>query len=880
MIRFILKMVWREGRGSFRRFLSFLIAISLGVGSIVAVSSVAANLAAMTFFEARNLLAGDLEARLNRPLSPEGEEALSDLARRGIRFVRVTEMIGMASTGTAFRKGSAQAFQSQLVEIKAVEPGYPFYGRFVVDPPATDLFEDSGSVWVQEALLIRLGLHIGDPILLGDGEFTVRGIVRKEPDRSIGLFSLGPRVFLSQEGLKKTGLVQVGSRVTRRILFKATEAWTPESLKEALVRLWPKESVRLQTYREAQPRLGRFLENFTTYLGLAGLITLFIGGIAVASNIHAFLAERTESIAILKSLGSRSSTIMAIYLLLAGLLGTLGGLLGAALGIGIERLLLSLLSPFLPPGFSFQIVFSPIFRGIVMGIGTTLLFSLWPLQKVRQISPARVFRMEVETNLLVDEPFSRRSEQRGKRLAPVVPMILPLILPTMLGLAGLAVWQAGSWRLGGWVIGATAAAVLLLLAVTGGFLRLIRRAPRPRSLILRYGIGNLTRPGRQVVTVILSIGIGVLILLTLLQVEKNLLAQLRENIPESAPSLFFIDLQPDQKEPFEAMAAKWNLKKAEGSKVITHRPVELTPLVRSRLLDLNGKKVSEIDVEGRPNGWYFTREYVLTYQKELPPHNTLRRGTWWKTGNGESRVIEISEIPEISAETEVARHLGIDLGSTVTFDIQGVPVTGKITSIRDVDWGSFATNFFFIFEPTGLDGAPTTYVATASTPPEKDLSIQNEVTQAFPNVTVIPIREVLETIANILKEIVRTIRFMALFGMAVGLIVLSGAIAATRARRLHEMVLFKTLGATRPTLLAVLGVEYLFLGLIAVSVGGVLSVGLSWGIVHFLLDLPWRLELPALLIGSGMILLLTLLTGFLMSYRLLGQKPLAVLRSE
>lgn len=846
MTSFVFRMVRREGRGSLRRFLSFLLSIALGVGSIVGVGNIAANLEAMTFHEARNLLAADLEARLSRPLSPEGEAALADLPQRGVRFIRATELIGMAAT--------EDASQSQLVEIKAVEPGYPFYGRLALDPAPPAPFQDSDSVWVQEGLLIRLGLQVGDPLRLGEARFKIAGIVRKEPDRAVGTFSLGPRLLLSQKALEKTHLIQTGSRVTRRLLFKTDPPAAPESLKEDLKRRWSSERVRLQTYREAQPRLARFLENFATYLGLVGLITLMIGGIAVASNIHAYLSERIETIAILKSLGSPTSAVTAVYLLLALLLGGIGSLLGAALGVGIHHALLSFLSPFLPPGFSFQIFPLPVIRGLAMGLGTTLLFSLWPLRRVRQVSPARVFRQEVEEDLFA-------GKKKGRLLSPRSAGLGALIAA---GWGGLALWQAGSWRLGGWVIAGIAAAVLLLLAATAGTLSLIRRVGRPRRLIFRYGVGNLTRPGRQIAMIVLSIGVGVLILLTLLQVETNLLSQLRQNIPEDAPSLFFIDLQPDQKERFEAMAAGWHLKK----------PVELTPLVRSRLSELDGKKVSEIQAEERPDGWYFTREYVLTYQHDLPKHNAILRGDWWKGGAAPGAAAEVS------VEEEAARHLGIALGSRVTFDIQGVPVEGVVTSLRRVDWGSLSTNFFFIFQPGALDGAPITYVAAASNRPEEDLPIQNGVIKAFPNVTVIHLREVLETVVGILQEITRTVRFMALFALAVGLIVLGGSIAATRAGRLHEMILFKTLGATRPVLLSILAIEYLLLGLIAALVGGLLSVGVSWGIVHFVLDLPWRLDGLSLLIGLAAVLLLTLVTGFLMSYRLLDQKPLAVLRAE
>lgn len=834
---FILKMVWREARGSYRHFLFFLFSIAIGVGSIVGIGNLSVNFKEMTFHEARNLLAADLEARLIRPLSEEGESVLEDLTREGISFVRITELIGMA-----VREGPGL---SQLVEIKAVEAGYPFYGRLRLEPAASDPFSDPQGVWVQEGLLLRLRLRVGDPVRLGDARFTIRGVIHREPDRAVGMFSLGPRVLLSQEGLLKTGLIQTGSRITRRLLFKVTDDWTPERLKERLKEKWSGETVRLQTYRDAQPRLGRFLDNFTTYLGLVGLITLLIGGIGVASNVHAFLSERIRTIAILKSLGSSSSTVLLVYLFLALLLGGIGSGVGVLLGLGMYEVLQSLLSGFLPPGFEFRMAFLPIFRGVAMGLLTTLLFSLWPLRVVRRISPSRVFRQEVE-------PQGKRLPDRSG-LLPAGGMVL--------GWVGLSIWQAGSWKLGGWVVGAVAVAMLLLLLVAWGTLRLMKKLGRTRSLILRYGIGNLNRPGRQIMAIVFSLGIGVLILLTLAQVEGNLLSQLKQNTPQDAPSLFFIDLQPDQKGPFEGMMAKWNFKK----------PPELTPLVRSRLYEVDGKKVSEIRAEDRPDGWYFTREYVLTYQADLPEHNIVKRGKWW--GPDEREAL-------ISVESDAARHLGLDLGSTVVFDIQGVQVAAKVASIREVDWGSMTTNFFFIFTPSGLEGAPVTYVATAVTRPEEDLPLQNAVIGTFPNVTVIPIREVLETISKILREITGTVRFMALLALLVGFIVLSGAIAASRARRVHEMVLFKTLGATRPVLIAIMAVEYAVLGLVAAAVGGILSSAVSFGVVHFFLDIPWRFEWRILLVGVAATVFLTVVTGFLTTYRILGQKPLAVLRAE
>jgi len=308
MKRFVMGMVWREARSSWRHLLFFLTSIAIGVGSIVGTANLSANFEAMTHHEARNLLAADLEARLNRPLSPQGTSFLSALNRGKIQFIHLTELAGMAIT--------KDSRLTQLVELKAVEAGYPFYGRLQLEPSVSDPFLNPDAVWVQESLLIRLHLRVGDPVRLGEALFTIRGLIRHEPDRVAGMFSLGPRVLLSRKGLLKTGLVQPGSRLTDRYLFKVSPPWTPEGLESELSKGWANESVRLHTYREAQPRLGRFLENFTTYLGLIGLITLMIGGIGVANNIHSFLAERMGTIAILKCLGCPSASVLTVYLVL------------------------------------------------------------------------------------------------------------------------------------------------------------------------------------------------------------------------------------------------------------------------------------------------------------------------------------------------------------------------------------------------------------------------------------------------------------------------------------------------------------------------------------------------------------------------------------
>lgn len=844
MTRFVYGMIRREIRSGRRHFIFILSAVALGVGSIVGVEQIAGAIEKTISREARSLLTADLEARLTAAWPASDAQDLNFWSERGGAFLRVTETITMA-----VREDRSD---SQLVELKAVDPAYPFYGALTLDPPDPKPFLDSEAAWVQEPLLIRLNLRVGDTLMLGRARFTVRGVIQKEPDRVVGTFSLGPRVLISQKGLARADLIQPGSRVTYRLLFRLPESLgLDEGKSELAAALGGDNQTRIRTYQEAQPRLARFLENLTTYLGLVGLITLLIGGIIVANHIHALLNERIETIAILRSLGASPRTLISIYLLLALGLGSLGSLIGVGLGFGLGPILKTLLSEFLPSDLSLQPMIQPALRGLGLGFLTTLLFSLRPLWQLQKIPPSRVFRKHL------DPPAGARMDPVGWLMAAVL----------ISGGAALAVWQAGSWTLGGWVAGAVIASALLLSSVWWILLRLTRPWSKPRPLALRYGIGNLYRPGREVGTIVLSVGIGLLILLTLAQVEGRLTDQLRDNIPSDAPGLFFIDLQPDQREAFETLLGAWTLNK----------PPELTPIVRGRIDRINGTRISERTLENRPDAWYFTREYVLTFQNSLPEHNRIRAGEWWPDDYGTD---PRRDPPLLSVEEEAARHLGLGIGDEITLDIQGLLQTARVSSLREVDWNSLSTNFFMIFSPGVLEKAPLTYVATAITRPEDDFPIQNAVLRAFPNVTVIHLREVLETASRIIQRIGGAVRFMALLGLIAGMIVLSGAISASRVRRIREMVLLKTLGATRPILIGIMAVEYGLLGLVASGMAGILSVGVSWGIVRFFLEVPWRFDPKILILGSAATVALTILTGFLTSWRIVGEKPLKVLRTE
>jgi len=885
MTGFPLTMAWRETRAAWRHFLYFFGCIALGVGALVAVALFSANVERTISREARGLMGGDLEVRLSHPMSERGEAALQSLADRGIAVLHVSELAGMAVAD------NYPARRTQLVELKAVEPGYPFYGHLEVAPqrPLAELLAPPPAVCrpprssnrepppchgavVQQSLLIRLGLAVGDRFRVGEAVFTITGVLWKEPDRMAGPFTLGPRVIISRQGLAAAELIRPGSRVRERYLLKLPPTLPTQPLVDELRTRLRGESARVTSYRDAQPQLKEFLDQLTRYLGLIGLTALFIGGIGVATTIHAFIREKLHTIAILKTLGAESGTVVRTYLLQALLLGTIGSLAGAALGATLQHALPPLVTGLFGADLLTQLGLSsvfvpssawPLLKGIALGILTTLLFTLWPLLGIRAINPARIFRHDIQ---------AAEWRSAGRQRLGLVDRVRALTaLGIAAGLVGLAVWQAGHWRIGLLFIGALIAAVTLLSLGAWVLIGALKAAPPPRSVAVRYAIGNLHRPGGQALGIMVSVGIGVMVIMAVSLLQRALVAQVVESRPADSPSFFFIDIQPDQKDALVRLLREH----AQDSSPAT------TPLVRSRLHAINGRPVSfpgesegGQDQQDRRKQWYLTREYVLTCLQDLPRGNTVVKGEWWKPN-------QVFPKPLVSIEEDAARTLGVDLGSTIEFEIQGTTVAAEVSSIRRVAWGNFSTNFYMILSPGSLDGAPFTYVATVRVPPEQEVPLQQAVVAAFPNVTAINIRDVLDSFARLLDRLALAIRAMAVFCVLAGLLVMAAALAATCYRRLYEAVVLKALGATRGLLARSFAVEYALLGAAAGVIGTALANLLAWAVLTFILDdVTWTQQPDVLASGFLLTVLLSLVVGYLSTFRLLGQRPLAVLRHE
>jgi putative ABC transport system permease protein len=483
-----------------------------------------------------------------------------------------------------------------------------------------------------------------------------------------------------------------------------------------------------------------------------------------------------------------------------------------------------------------------------MGLVVTLLCTWAPLNAVRAVPAWLILRRDVES--------SPRGASGWSRLVPVG-----------LGLAALALWQAGSFKTGGLFVGACAAALLGLLALARGLTLVARRLPRTRGVAWRHGLAALRRPGGHAPRVVVALGMAAMLLLTVALLEGVLGRQIDLEQQRQAPSFFFLDVQPDQRAAFVQLV--------EGTAGI---PPSLTPVVRGRLAEIDGARITREAVDrrrarGEEGTWYFTREYVLTWADAPGAGNVLTRGRWWTAAEASSR-------PQASVEEAAARHLGVDLGSRLTFDVQGVAIEAEVTSIRRVDWQSLTTNFFVVLSPGALEGAPATFVATARVPAQAEPALQNAVVAAFPNVTAIPVRDVMERVAVVLGEIAVAVRLVALFTLGTGLVVVAGALAATRSQRLYESVVLRTLGATRGVVARAFAVEYGLLGATAGIGGGVLATILAWAVVRWVLDAPWTFDPTPLLLGLAATIALAVGVGFLTTFRLLGQKPFPVLRRE
>ncbi len=847
-MRFALVMAWREARGS-RRLLALLaLAVALGVAALVAIRSFGDAALTAVRAEARTLLGADLVASSAAAFVPAAEERLERLLREAgpYRSARVASFGGMAVAPTT---GA-----TRLVQVMAVEPGYPFYATILTEPAgAWAGLGAARQALVDPSLLAALDLRLGDSVSLGDLGFRIAGVVRRFPG-DVGVRSaLGPRVYIPYAHAAETRLLGPGARVRHERYLQLDAGVSAPLLLRHRANLAALR-VNLRTVDEDQQRLGDGMLRLSRFLSLVGLVALLLGGLGVASAVRVLLERRAATLAILRSLGASARRVTAVYLTQAAILGLAGGCLGVFLGLALARALPRLLRGLLPVEVVATASWRTLAVGVAVGAGGALLFALPSLLRVRHVSPLVALRQDFE------------APPRRDRLD-----VLAAAAPAA-GVAGLAVIQAGSPGLGlGFAAGLFVATGTLWLVAT-----LLRRALR-RGLspalpyVWRQGLANLQRPANQTVAVVLALGFGVFLLGTLLVLERGLLSELRTEADPQRPNLALFDIQPDQLETVSRLVAE------------SGRSAVATPIVPMRIASIRGRPTAEalgrLGPDGRPadNAWALRREYRSSYRDRLGPAENLEQGAFWKPG--EWATPREGPVP-VSLDARLAEDLGVGLGDSIVWDVQGFPIESRVTSLRRVRWARFEPNFFALCPEGPLRDAPQTLVVlTRLSPSERD-ALERRVVRALPNVSALDLSDVQQSLDAIVSRVAWAIRFMALFSGAVGVLVLLGAVNTSQRQRLREAVLLKALGATRSQVERLVLVEYACLGLLATATGGLLALAAGAALLRFVFETPVVLPWVAMGALAGGVVLLTALLGAAGSRSVFRHTSLELLRAE
>lgn len=843
MIRFVLALARREGRSSRRRLALYMGSISLGVAALVAVNSFRHNVQGAIAAQARELLGADLELSSRRPFDPTVAALLDSLAAAGTPVSRVTSFASMA---LALPSGA-----TRLVEVRAVEGGFPYYGKMETDPPAAwGALAGGRHAVVDPALLIQLRAAVGDTLAIGEARFQITGTVTQSPGDVALRSAIGPRVYLPAAFLEETRLLRTGSLARYLAFLKFDPPALVQRFLNRYHQLLRAHEVGYDTVSEREQELTDSLDALGRYLGLVGLAALLLGGVGVASAVNVFAKEKLDIAAILRCLGATQGTVFAVYLLQAGVLGLAGAALGAALGLGVQSQLPRLLADFLPVRVSAAAHWPSVAAGLAVGAWVAVVFALLPLLSIRNVSPLAALRRDYA-------PSPRR--RAPERLAAMAALGLSLL--------ALSVWQAPRPRSGvAFAIGVSLTAAAL--AGSAWLLsRLTRRFfPGRAGYVVRQGVANLFRPHNQTTAVTLAVGFGIFLMATLYVVQRNLLDQLRADQRPDRPNVVLFDIQSDQ------IAGVVALLDARGAPRL-----EETPIVTARIAAINGRGVQQLlaDTAGRrPSRWALRREYRNTYRDHLTASETLLEGSWW------SAPIAPGAPWRISVERDLAGELGVRLGDRITWDVQGVRLETEVANLRRVNWARFEPNFFVVFEPGALERAPQSFVvltrvadAAARAALERDLVLR------YPNLQALDLSLVQRTLDTVLGSVTLAIRLMALFSLAGGVVVLLGAVAASRYQRMRESVLLRTLGASRRQIAQITATEYLALGALAGLTGAGLAAGAGWALMRFFFEIPFRLpagELAGLTLGAAA---LTATVGLLNSRPALDRAPLAVLRA-
>jgi putative ABC transport system permease protein len=838
-----LRYALRELRGGLRGFYVFIACIALGVMAIAGVGSVAASLSDGLAREGRNLLGGDVSFILFQREAKPAE----------VVFLRSRGNVSVAAT----LRGMARAADGRLalVEMKAVDGNYPMLGQVSLDPNVAlpDLFAERDGTFGAAAdptLLARLDLKIGDVVTVGDAKFQIRSAVETEPDKLAGGLGFGPRFLISDAGLRATSLLQPGSLVRWIYRVKLPDGADDDRATAALIddarTAAPEAGWEVRSRSNASPQLERTIERFTQFLTLVGLAALLVGGVGVANAVKSHIDRRLDVIAAFKALGATGRDVFAIYLTQVIVLASLGSIIGLAAGAALPFVIVGLFGDLLPLPLVPAVHASELALAFVYGLLTALAFGLWPLGRVHDVPVAALFR----------EAVAAEWHRPRWRYLLLMAIVIALLVAVVIGLAY-------DKRVAAVFVASSAVVFAVLRGVAAAVMALARRMPRTRFTMLRLAIANIYRPSALTPSVVLSLGLGLAVLVTITQIDGNLRRQFLASLPEHAPSFYFIDIPSSEAERFTAF-----LKEVEPQST-----VEDVPMLRGRIVAARGVKAEELNASS-DSEWVLQSDRGLTYTGEIPKGSKIVEGKWWGA--------DYQGPPLISIEKKIADGLRLKLGDEIVVNVLGRDIPAHIGNMRNIDWQGLGINFVLVFSPNAFKGAPHTHVATlteAHPDSTDDARIIKRVADAFPMITSVRVREVMETIGSVVSNLALAIRGASAVTLISAILVLGGALAAGHRHRVYDAVILKTLGATRARLLGAYALEYLMIGLATAVFGVIAGSVAAWLIVTRLMTLSfvWQAGSATLVVIAALIVTVGLgLAGTLLA---LNQKPATVLRN-
>jgi putative ABC transport system permease protein len=841
-MRFILTMAWRDSRASRRRLLLYSLSVVLGIAALVAIGSFSANVKRAVQMEAKGILGADLFVTSPAPLSGPVADYLAALGGTVAHERTLTSMMIFPATK-----------RMRLVQVHALEGGFPFYGAFETDPAGApgELASSRPVVILEPTLLAQYGVRIGDPVRLGTTLFIVVGALKKVPGESPAVTMMAPRAYIPLSTLAGTGLAGNEALARYRAMVRLPAGRDADAIVRDMKAAFPNLRLSFETVEERKRNLGRALANVDSFLSLVGFVALVLGGIGVSSALHAYIREKVATVAILRCLGASARRSFSIYAAQGLALGLAGAAVGGALGVAVQKGLPLLGRSYLPMAVDFFISWPALLRGTGAGVVICLLFSLFPLLAVRRIPPLAALRSAV-----------------GERAAAAPdPWAVSIGALIAVAVTGFAVWQSGVVAVGLGFAGMLGLGFGILFGLGHAVAWASRRfVPARLPYVVRQGLANLHRPNNRTILLLLSLGLGSFLVLTIFMVRATLLKEIRGSGGLGRPDLVFFDIQDDQMAPLEAAAS------AAGSPVL-----ERAPIVTMRIASLRGKTAEALlsDKATRLPAWALKREYRSTFRGSLTGTEKITEGAFTPRADPAAGPVPVS------VEEELARDLQLKLGDEVDWDVQGLVVRTRVGSLRSVEWRRMEPNFFVVFPEGVLEEAPKTYVAAMKVAsPDQSARVQQALVERFPNVTAIDLGLVIETLDGIFAKVAFAVQFMALFTVATGLVVLAGSVLSGRHQRLRETALLRTLGATRRQVALIQLVEYAVLGVQAALVGALLALAANALLAHFVFHVAPAVVPGQVTIGVLAVAALTVATGFGAGRGVVDRSPLETLRQE